>query len=247
LTKCLSQTLKENNITNGVCLQLVLKMFGWEEVSNLREKIDFFSLPGNPFIDLRKEVNTNIRDFDWNSVTEKLSHVEEPFAKLEQDDLLSIVIYTGQKVYKPLNKALWDANESEYGCWKKFTYHLLKGLCSLPYYWSKTPLWHGRKRIDNDEELYVPGKLVVWPGFSSTSWNKKTAFPPESPTMEWIYFEIYSVQGRHISTVSLEPHEDEVLPAYSAFVVLSKSKANNIEYSCSRGPILVWGKSLFMG
>jgi len=157
------------------------------------------------------------------ALAKKIAQRKKDYASLKFEDLLSVVCYTGS-MYKPLNSSLYKDDYK----YPSFTYHLIRGLRSLPYFWGVS--WRGRPRRDEDKNLYVPGKCISWDAFSSSSKLEIVGnqFAAKSTPAQTI-FKICSLSGRDIEELSHYPDEHEILlPAFTAFKVVSTKEEKNV-------------------
>ena len=96
-------------------------------------------------------------------------------------------------------------------------YYLVYGLAQIPYYWGVTA--RAVQLTDTELDAYVPGALVTWLQFSSST---KGYDPPEHFAKDRnTHFIIYSLMGRSIQKFSIFPKEDEILfLPHSTFLVI---------------------------
>jgi len=109
--------------------------------------------------------------------------------------------------------------------WKKFIYHLLHGLNSLPFF--SATVYRGIKKWYFPQDKLEEGLQFSWNAFTSFTTSKQTAEGFAGDT--GVLFVMTSKNGRAIESFSAIPSEREVLcPACTMFEIQSWTKVGSV-------------------
>eukprot|EP01083_Nonionella_stella_P099563 279944_1 len=126
------------------------------------------------------------------------------------DSLLYIVyLWTTNLIYKQLNKALEANTLLDLNEWKLYLYYLHIGLSHLPYYFNRT-VYRGISGV-SDLSGYEKNAVVSFRRVTATTKSKEMALFFAQRRSPSVLFEIVSMDGRDIASLSTFKGEEEVL------------------------------------
>jgi hypothetical protein len=138
---------------------------------------------------------------------------------LTYNDLLAIYAYS-RNVYMPVNSALWTHHEKPYNC---FISQLNKALRKLPDF--QGVVYRGAELPVASLAQHIPGNVVTYLGFTSTSENDIPWLFGGTP----VHLKIHAYHGKKIAPLTAAGDiEREVLFApRTCFQVLNRKEASN--------------------
>ena len=148
------------------------------------------------------------------------------FARFKVEELLPVMLWTTNILYKQANEAL--AKGLDLSTWSVYFKHFIVGLKHMPYYRGK--VYRGLRNYQ-DLDTYRKGSIVNWRTVSGLS--RLESIGKKFSNNEGTIFEVDVVSAKDVSQVSVYPDEEEViLLPYSCLEVMDVIQVEH-------GPVLI--------
>jgi hypothetical protein len=229
---------KGRMVSEGINSETLANMTPINQLFQDCDQTILFEDAKNSFIagcEMSTELNHFVADL-VDGADNALEHATRQFQKRMQpaemriDELTALKWYTlNNCFFGILNKTLREGNRETIFAFRKMIWLILLGMKKLSPS-SKNTVYRGITM--NMVDKFIVGQKIVWPAFTSTSTTMKIAggidffASPEPGSIAYrtfFYISLTTRAARSLSSVSVLPEEEILLPPYSTFEVIDVS------------------------